>query len=32
MISTNLDNLVKAGQLKAEPMNRLEFDGLVRYF
>jgi hypothetical protein len=30
MISTNLDNLVKAGQLKTEPMNLLEFNGLVR--
>ncbi len=26
----NLNNLVKAGQLKIEQMNRLEFDGLVR--
>jgi len=26
----NLDNLVKTGQLKAEPMNQLEFSGLLR--
>jgi len=26
----NLDNLVKTGQLKTEPMNRLEFTGLLR--
>ena len=26
----NLNNLVKTGQLKAEPMNQLEFTGLVR--
>lgn len=26
----NLDNLVKTGQLKAEPMNELEFSGLLR--
>jgi hypothetical protein len=30
MISTNLDNLVKTGQLKTEPVNLLEFNGLVR--
>lgn len=29
MSSSNLDNLVKTGQLKNEPMNRLECDGLV---
>jgi hypothetical protein len=29
MPSSNLDNLVKAGQLKIEPMNRLECDGLI---
>ncbi len=29
MPSSNLDNLVKMGQLKIEPMNRLECDGLV---
>ena len=29
MISSNLDNLVKIGQLKIEPMNRLELDGLI---
>lgn len=27
---TNLDNLVKTGKLKAEPMNQLEFSGLLR--
>ena len=26
----NLDNLVKTGQLKVEPMNQLEFSGLLR--
>ncbi len=26
----NLDNLVKTGQLKVEPMNELEFSGLLR--
>lgn len=26
----NLDNLVKTGQLKNEPMNQLEFSGLLR--
>ncbi len=26
----NLNNLVKASQLKLEPMNQLEFDGLIR--
>ncbi len=26
----NLDNLVKTGQLKLEPMNQLEFSGLLR--
>lgn len=30
MNSTNLDNLAKLSQLKIEPMNRLEFDGLIR--
>lgn len=25
----NLDNLVKTGQLKVEPMNQLEFSGLL---
>jgi len=29
MNSTNLDNLVKAGQLKIEPFNKPEFMGLV---
>jgi hypothetical protein len=29
MISSNLDNLVKIGQLKIEPRNRLEVDGLI---
>jgi hypothetical protein len=29
MTSSNLDNLVKIGQLKIEPMNRLELDGLI---
>ncbi len=28
MSSPNLENLVKTGQLKIEPMNRAEFDGL----
>jgi hypothetical protein len=27
---SNLDNLVKTGQLKVEPMNQLEFAGLLR--
>jgi hypothetical protein len=26
----NLDNLVKTGQLKVEPINQLEFSGLLR--
>ena len=26
----NLDNLVKTGQLKIEPMNQLEFSSLLR--
>ena len=26
----NLDNLVKTGQLKREPINQLEFSGLLR--
>jgi hypothetical protein len=30
MSSTNLDNLVKIGQLKTEPMDKSEFEGLVR--
>lgn len=30
MTSQNLDNLVKAGQLKREPGDQKEFDGLVR--
>lgn len=30
MTSENLENLVKANQLKAEPADRKEFDGLVR--
>ena len=30
MTSSNLENLVKIGQLKVEPMNQLEFNGLVR--
>ena len=30
VISPNLENLAKAGQLKREPGNRKEFDGLVR--
>jgi hypothetical protein len=30
MSLSNLDNLVKTGQLKVEPMNQLEFSGLVR--
>jgi hypothetical protein len=29
MISSNLDNLVKSGQLKQEPANRLEINGLI---
>jgi hypothetical protein len=29
MSLTNLDNLVKTGQLKVEPMNELEFSGLL---
>jgi len=29
MSLNNLDNLVKSGQLKCEPFNQLEFDGLV---
>lgn len=29
MSLTNLDNLVKTGQLKHEPMNTLEFNGLI---
>ncbi|HXW59963.1 MAG TPA: hypothetical protein VEK06_00345 [Myxococcota bacterium] len=29
MSSSNLDNLVKSGQLKEEPANRFEIDGLV---
>lgn len=29
MSSSNLDNLVKAGQLKIEPFNRQDFSGLV---
>lgn len=29
MSSKNLDSLLKIGQLKPEPMNRNEFDGLV---
>ena len=27
---SNLDNLVKTGQLKVEPMNEMEFSGLLR--
>jgi hypothetical protein len=30
MSLSNLDNLVKTGQLKVEPMNQLEFAGLLR--
>jgi hypothetical protein len=30
MTSRNLENLAKAGQLKQEPADRKEFDGLVR--
>lgn len=30
MSLSNLDNLVKTGQLKVEPMNQLEFTGLLR--
>jgi len=30
MSSTNLDNLVKTGQLKVEPMDQAEFSGLFR--
>lgn len=30
MSLSNLDNLVKTGQLKIEPMDRSEFSGLVR--
>ena len=30
MSLSNLDNLVKTGQLKVEPMNQLEFSGLLR--
>lgn len=30
MNSSNLDNLVKTGQLKIEPVNQAEFDGLIR--
>ena len=30
MSLTNLDNLVKTGQLKLEPKNELEFSGLLR--
>jgi len=30
MTSPNLENLVKSGQLKREPGDRREFDGLVR--
>ncbi len=29
MTSSNLKNLVKIGQLKIEPMNRVELDGLI---
>lgn len=29
MILANLDNLLKIGQLKSEPMNLLEFEGLL---
>lgn len=29
MSLSNLDNLVKTGQLKTEPLNKLEFSGLV---
>ena len=30
MISTNFDNLIKSGQLKAEPADQQEFDGLLK--
>ncbi len=30
MSLSTLDNLVKTGQLKTEPMNQLEFTGLLR--
>ena len=30
MSLANLDNLVKTGQLKVEPMNQLEFSRLLR--
>ncbi len=30
MSLSNLDNLVKTGQLKVEPVNALEFSGLLR--